>query len=150
MVVVGQLVLVRYLASKAKRDGCPGVNGSSATVQLWQTQRWYSGIVKQVHADGTSRVKFDDGDHEDHILPEFIRSKASHSPTRPLIHRRYTCRSCRAQAETAEVEAVMAAEAKSGSGAAKAADSSAQQLCRSILGSTLDPTPNTPYRYTRQ
>ena len=40
----------------------------------WGTSRskWYDGVVDVVHADGTCRIRFDDGDIYEHVKPQYI------------------------------------------------------------------------------
>ena len=35
--------------------------------------RWYDGRVEEVHSDGSLRVKYDDSDEEDRVLPRYVR-----------------------------------------------------------------------------
>ena len=40
--------------------------------RVWQT-KWYSGVVRRVHDDGSADVDYDDGDSEERVDPGFIR-----------------------------------------------------------------------------
>ena len=36
--------------------------------------KWYPGVALCVHSDGSCDVRFDDGDSEDHVPPQFVRA----------------------------------------------------------------------------
>ena len=36
--------------------------------------KWYPGVALCVHSDGSCDVRFDDGDTEDHVPPQFVRA----------------------------------------------------------------------------
>ena len=40
--------------------------------RVWQT-KWYAGVVRRVHDDGSADVDYDDGDSEERVNPSFIR-----------------------------------------------------------------------------
>ena len=72
-------------APPRKAPGAPSALAAGARVRaraeatsigpsrVWQT-KWYSGVVRRVHDDGSADVDYDDGDSEERVARRFIKA----------------------------------------------------------------------------
>ena len=65
---VGMAIQARYLATKLGPFGT----------------KWYDGVVKDLHSDGTVAIQYADNDFEDHVARRYIRLPRAKAPTKGL------------------------------------------------------------------